>query len=99
MVQDGRVGVGIREIGLQFEAHAIELCSRENLSRKLVSDIIYIDSDGQTTLKTLHASSYCIFYLHLSVSKFIWNCLLRLEELARQNVVTDVEARSLWHFW
>lgn len=67
---------------VQFEVHAIELCSREILSRKLISEI---------NLHYFRWSDYIqdSSCLHLSVDKFIRNYLLRLEDLARQNVMTD----------
>lgn len=68
-------GVGIREISLQFEVHAIELCLRENLSRKLISEIIYILLDGQTTLKTLHACIYQCLSLS-GIVYFVWRTWL-----------------------
>lgn len=62
---------------VQFEVHAIKLCSRENLSRKLISEIIYIISDGQTTFKTLHACIYQCLSLS-GIFCFVW-----------KNVMTD----------
>lgn len=83
----GKVSVGVRgpDFGLteplgayptvfQSEVHAIELCARENWSRKLIGELTYIHLDSQAALKALRA---CTFK-----SKLVWNCLLCLEDLA-----------------
>ena len=92
-LENGRTGAGIngpkfkKSIPMGFyptifqaEIHAIEICVRECLSRKMRGTHIYILSDSQAALKALLSTTI--------TSKLVNDCLNLLNMLGNLNIVT-----------
>lgn len=64
----------------QAETHAIELCAKRCIEKRIRSANIIIMSDSQAALKALDSYSF--------ESKLVWECSSSLKQLARSNRVT-----------
>jgi ribonuclease HI len=72
--------LGVSPTIFQAEIHAIELCAKHCMKRRIRGANILIISDSQASLKALNS-----YYIE---SKLVWECLSSIKLLATQNRVT-----------